>query len=93
MQVNMFNNEINNFKSNDSDNENNYDEDFKNKSNSNYEKANGEDEDYDEDSVSEYDTDSEDEDYIITKSLIVIHDDICSQKILDLKNYSLFEFE
>ena len=103
MQVNMFNNEINNFKSNDSDNdsdnENNYDEDLKNKSKGNYEEDKGDKgdkgdkEDYDEDSVSEYDTDSEDEDYIITKSLIVIHDDICSQKILDLKNYSLFEFE
>ena len=99
MQVNIFNEEINDFKSNDSDNENNYDEDFKNKSKGNYEGDKedkgdkGDKENYEEDSVSEYETDSEDEDYIITKSLIVIHDDICSQKILDLKNHSLFEFE
>jgi hypothetical protein len=83
MQVNIFNREIHDFRSNDSDNENNYDENIRNITN----------EEFAEDSVSEYETDSEDEDYKKTKSLIEFHDDKCYQILLDLKNYSLFEFE
>ncbi len=81
MQVNIFNKEIHDFRSNDSDNENNYDENIRNITN----------EDYIEDSVSEYETDSEDEDYLKTKPLLEQHDINCEKKILDLKEYFLFE--
>jgi hypothetical protein len=81
MQVNIFNKQIHDFRSNDSDNENNYDENIRNITN----------EDYIEDSVSEYETDSEDEDYLKTKSLLEQHDNNCEKKIVDLKEYFLFE--
>ena len=81
MQVNNFNREIHDFKSNDSDNENNYDENIRNITN----------EEFAEDSVSEYETDSEDEDYQKTKPLLEEHDNNCEKNLANLKEYFLFE--
>jgi hypothetical protein len=81
MQVNIFNKEIHEFKSNDSDNESNYDENIRNVTN----------EEFAEDSVSEYETDSEDEDYQKTKPLLEEHDKKCEKNLVNLKEYFLFE--